>query len=354
MAHHKKDPLKVAAGELGGQVRARNLTKDQRKEIATRAAIARWGTDVEGVIRRATHTGSVTIGELKIPCAVLEDGTRVLTENGVTEALGSRSGAAKALKKQAQVEQRASLPIFLAPNNLKPFITNDLLDGPLKPIYFWPDTRRSVIVGFSAEALPAICNVWLQAREAGVLYGRQKDKAQKAELVMRGLATVGITALVDEATGYQADRAKDALARILEQFIAKELRKWVSTFPLDYYRELFRLHDWSFDADSVKRPQLVGKITNDIVYRRLAPGVLDELQRVTPRDEKGRLKNKLFQRLTDEMGHPRLKEHLAAVVALMKASPDMDFFMSVLNRALPRYPKRNPDQLALPEPKGRI
>jgi hypothetical protein len=99
---------------------------------------------------------------------------------------------------------------------------------------------------------------------------------------------------------------------------------------------------------SVKRPQLVGKLTNDLVYRRLAPGVLAELQRLTPRDEKGRLKNKLFQRLSEDIGDPRLREHLAAVVALMKASPDWTFFKVAIDRALPKYPRRNPDQLLLP------
>jgi ATP-dependent DNA ligase len=41
-----------------------------------------------------------------------------------------------------------------------------------------------------------------------------------------------ISALVDEATGYQKERAADALARILEAFIAKELQPWIKTmFP---------------------------------------------------------------------------------------------------------------------------
>jgi hypothetical protein len=82
---------------------------------------------------------------------------------------------------------------------------------------------------------------------------------------------------------------------------------------------------------------MAGKITNDIVYERLAPGVKDELHRLTPRDQKGRLKQKLFQRLTADVGSPRLKEHLASVVALMKASDDWDQFTRSLNRALPKW-----------------
>lgn len=146
--------------------------------------------------------------------------------------------------------------------------------------------------------------------------------------------------MVDEATGYQADRARDALAKILEAFVAKELRKWVKTFPADFYWELFRLRKLPYNG-SVKRPQYIGHLTNDLVYARLAPGVLDELRRVTPRDEKGRLRNRLFQRLTEHLGHPRLLEHLAAVTTLMKACDDWEQFTPMLDRALPR-------QVALP------
>jgi P63C domain len=92
-------------------------------------------------------------------------------------------------------------------------------------------------------------------------------------------------------------------------------------------------------ADQRKRPILVGNLTNNVVYDRLAPGVRLELKRLTPRDEKGRLKHKLFQRLTEEVGHPRLREHLAAVIALMRASHSWDQFMAMLDQALPKYSK---------------
>src|SRR4051794_37179851 len=98
---------------------------------------------------------------------------------------------------------------------------------------------------------------------------------------MRGLAHVGIIALVDEATGYQYDRARMALEEILEQFISKELLKWAKMFPDEFYHEMFRLKGWEYPQVSTKRPLQAGKLTNDVVYKRLAPGVLEELKRVT-------------------------------------------------------------------------
>jgi hypothetical protein len=190
--------------------------------------------------------------------------------------------------------------------------------------------------GYKAEILPKVCEVYLKAREGGKLLKSQEKFARACEILTRGLAHVGIIALVDEATGYQDERARDALARILEAFIAKELRPWVRTFPAEFYKEMFRLRNIPYRED-VKRPQYIGVLTNDLVYSRLAPGVLDELRRLTPRDEKGRLKTHLHRRLTDDIGNPKLLQHLSAVTALMKASDTWDGFKPMVDRALPKY-----------------
>jgi hypothetical protein len=151
------------------------------------------------------------------------------------------------------------------------------------------------------------------ARSAGgVLKPSQVHIAAKAELIIRGLAHVGIIALVDEATGYQDDRDRRALAKILEAFVQKELKPWVHTFPADYYRELYRLRGLAYPPKGNKMPRYFGVLTNNIVYERLAPGVLAELRRITPRDDKGRLKDHLHRRLTDDVGHPKLLQHLGA------------------------------------------
>jgi hypothetical protein len=180
-----------------------------------------------------------------------------------------------------------------------------------------------------------VCEVYLMARDDGELLKNQRHVARACEILMRGLAHVGIIALVDEATGFQYDRARKALEEILERFISKELMKWTKTFPDEFYQQMFRLRGWKYNQISSKRPILVGKLTNNLVYERLAPGVLEELKRLTPRNEKGKLKNKLFQRLTEDVGHPRLREHLAAVIVLMRTHDEYKPFYKAMNRALP-------------------
>lgn len=148
---------------------------------------------------------------------------------------------------------------------------------------------------------------------------------------------MGILALVDEATGYQEFRQRDALAKILERFVAKELRPWIRTFPVDFYQQIYRLNGWEFDKDSNSRPGVIGHWTTNIIYKRLAPGVWEELNRIAARNDKGKLKHKLFQRLTDEVGHPKVREHLAAVIMLMKYSPSWSVFMERLDHEFPQW-----------------
>jgi hypothetical protein len=234
---------------------------------------------------------------------------------------------------------RDRLAKFVGQERLKDFVPKHLSSGTLSPIQFQtPQGNRAL--GYEASTLADICDAVLEARKKGTLTKKQQHIAAQCEILVRGFARVGIIALVDEATGYQADRARDALAKILEAFVAKELRRWVKTFPADFYKELFRLRGIPYTG-SVKRPQYIGHLTNDLVYSRLAPGVLDELRRVTGRNEKGRLKSQLFRRLTEDIGHPRLLEHLAAVTTLMRACDAWDQFVPMLDRSLPR-------QVALP------
>ncbi len=118
---------------------------------------------------------------------------------------------------------------------------------------------------------------------------------------------------------------------------AKELTKWAKTFPDEFYSQMFRLRGWSYVPWSVKRPSAVGKYTNDLIYERLAPGIIDELRKLNPTDQRGRRKVQHHRWLTEDIGHPHLREHLAAVIALMKASSTWDAFRRAINRALPRY-----------------
>ena len=320
-------PKKVVTGRAkGGVARAKNLTPAERKRIAKRAAATRWGKgELPQAVCSSEDTPLLVAGQA-LDCYVLENGTRVLSQAGFLRALGRNKRAAT---------RSLEVPPMLQGVAFEPFLTPELL-GKAKPIAFrTPNGVRAS--GYHAELLPEVCELYLKARDANTLAPNQKIIARQAEILMRGLATVGIIALVDEATHYQELRTKDALAQILEAFVAKEIQAWVKTFPNEYYRNMFRLKGLKYEPGSVTRPRYFGHLTNDIVYRRLAPGVLDELKQVAVRDEEGRPRHRYFQRLTSNVGYPKLREHLGSVVTLMKLSKTYAEFRAHLDRIHPRW-----------------
>ena len=272
------------------------------------------------------------IGDIEIPCYVLEDETRVLSQAGFLQAIGRARAVGVAPGNDDKI------PAFLGANNLKPFISKDLLMQSV-PVEF--QGRGGVNYGYRAILLPQVCEVYLAAHDAGALHESQKHILSRAYLLMRGLAEVGIIGLVDEATGYQDIRAKRALATILEKFIADELQPWTKTFPYEFYERLYELRGWS-GPDGHKRTHQVAHDTNDLVYERLAPGVLDELREKNPRLPHGSRKDRFHQWFTPDFGHPKLKLHLAGVMALMRAAPNWTSFRRNLQRAYPRLEETIP------------
>ncbi|MCK4887868.1 MAG: P63C domain-containing protein [Planctomycetes bacterium] len=276
------------------------------------------------------YKGELNIGNLKIPCYVTEDGQRLLSQRRMQVALGvADDDTSYQISGQRMVR-------FLGQKSLKPLFDKMIDTSLLEPVAVYDNKMK--IVSYNAELLPELCNVILEGRREGVLKGsRQQLIAKQCEILLGGLAHIGIVALVDEATGYQDARTKDALAKILEQYLAKELQKWFKTFPDEFYKEMFRLRGLRYSPDSIKRPSYIGKLTNNIVYDRLAPGVRKELEKQNPKTTKGHRKNRHHQLLPPEFGHPKLREHLAALVALMKASSTWNGFMRLVERSLPKY-----------------
>lgn len=287
----------------------------------------------EDLLIEATHEGVVRISEeTALPCAVLEDGTRVLTQTEFVKAIGRRGSV-----KKGQVwdeNRRFQVPVFLSASNLTPFISDQLIEAS-SPIPF-RTTRGMVGRGYRAELLPEVCNVFIDARDAGALHKSQLHVAERCRLLIRAYATVGIIALVDEATGYQETRARNALEQILAKYLSDHRLKWAKTFPDDFYKEIFRLRRWSYgEAGFRKRPAVVGHYTNNIVYERLAPGVLTKLEELNPRAENGHRSSRHHQWLSQDHGVPELKTHLAGVIALMRASRTWEGFCSLVDRAYP-------------------
>ena len=171
---------------------------------------------------------------------------------------------------------------------------------------------------------------------AGKLVSGQKHIAEACTRLLEGLTDVAIDALVDEATGFQDVRAKDALIRLLEKYVSKDAMPWVLTFDDELYREMFRLHGYTYEPGSVKRPMIFARRTEDI-YRRLAPGIREELQKLVRRGPSGRPSEKLFQHLTQHAGYKELRDLLRSVKTIMMLSNDVPDYLRKLDRVHPRF-----------------
>ena len=231
-------PAAATGRTRSGLARAAALSPDQRQEIAKKAAAARWKNAPELKATHGSEDHPLRVGEIEIPCYVLEDGRRVLQQTGLLKGLNMSHGGSYSTGGDR-------LAKFAAQGRLKTFVFNELAARTVEPIKF-RTPRGSSAYGYEATVLADLCEAILAARRAGVLQKQQAHIAERAEILVRGFTRIGIIGLVDEATGYQRDRAQDALSKILEAFIAKELQAYVRTFPSEFYEEIFRLRGMEY------------------------------------------------------------------------------------------------------------
>ncbi len=322
-----------SAQSKGGKARAENLTPERRREIARKAAASRWDKDLPEAILE----GSIPLGDSEIACAIVGTDTRIIAQASFLRSLGRARSPKAGTGVLSTVDEP---PFFLASKAFSPFIDQDLLMS-TKPILYRTSSGGKGI-GYDARALPSVAEVYLRFRDYhlkanGSVPARYERMVQAADLVVRSLAQVGIIALVDEATGYQDVRAKDALAKILQHYLAEERQKWAPTFPLDFYKEIYRLRGWEWKPWTTKKPQVIAHWTNDFVYDRLAPGITEELRTKNPTTRSGQRAAKHHQWFNPQNGHPALREHIAGVIALMKGAENWDSFRRTLDRVFTRY-----------------
>jgi hypothetical protein len=308
----------------GGKARMASLTPEQRKENARAAVQAKAALKK---LPKATHSGQLVTNLIDLPCFVLDDGRRVISGRGLTTAIGmkGRGGGVSRVAEHKLIKAYGDPALIAA------------IDNPIQFVGKSPKGDNVPSDGYEAHVLQEVCEAILTARDNNLLVTEQDQRyAAQADILMRAFARVGIVALIDEATGYQKDRDKQALAKILEAFVAKELQPWLKTFPDEYYSELFRIYNIPYPplGNPSWRPGFIGHVTNNVVYDRIAPGLLPELKRLASKEER---KARLHQHLTQDVGHPKLQSHMGSIVTLLKLSRSPEDFYSLVDRLHPRF-----------------
>lgn len=326
----KEDPRRK-----GGQMRAQRLTSDERREIAKLGAKARWNSGAprgsDQGMARATHQGSMTVGDLDLDCYVLEDGRHVFHKRGMAKALGMKSGGGNVF---LRAMQRKGLGSELSQN---------LVERLNNPIIFKPLTQ-DLAHGYEADDLVEICKAIVRAADSEKLTVSQYNLANQARILLQAFAKVGVTALIDEATGYQEIRSPHALRILVEQYIEKEKHEWSKQFSDEYYEELNRIYgskSMTITASGAviqNRPQHFAKFTRKFVYHPLENGaVLEELDRLNPKvGPKNNRRARFHQHLSLGYGIEKLKRQVQEVVTLMKISDNVSQFRRLFDKRFPQ------------------
>lgn len=250
------------------------------------------------------------LGDKELECYVLEDGTRVFSGNGLQKALNSPS--LMSMLQTGSLKEKLTDEIQSKLNHRKAFIRPGA-GGALRITY-----------GYDATVLIDICNLLIECREQGLLTTKQEEYARVAQTIISSVAKVGIIGLIDEVTGYQSEREKNELQKILAKYISEDLLPWQKRFPDIYYKELFRLNGWDFTIKDIKkRPGVIGKWTNKLIYEELPPGVMEALKEKTPKSETGNRTARYHQSLSPDIGEPNLTAQINKVITLFQLSDTM-------------------------------
>jgi hypothetical protein len=282
-------------------------------------------------IVRATHKGFLPIGGVQIPCYVLEDKTRLITQRGIQKTIGmSTSGGTKGAHRTAQfvssLEAKFPEPQDLSVRMFKPMVFMPYKGGG-KPAY-----------GYEATTLIDLCEFILKCHDLDILSPRNENLAAKSNVVIRAFAKVGIIAVIDEVTGYQEDRDKEELQKILAAYIAPNLMPYTMRFSEEFWKNLFRLRGWQYHGlssgkVSPRGPRYAGKLTDELIYKQLPPNVRAELRKKCPTNDNYQRSKKLYRFLSEDVGDPHLTKQVAIVTTLMKISPSWRAFKSLFERA---------------------
>lgn len=263
---------------------------------------------------KATHWGDLPIGDVTIPAYNLDTGDRVFSLKGVVVGLIGTEGG--------------QLAEYLKVKALRDFLPTDLKpaeDGSIPALLRFDTGGEGAFkyaIGVPVERFMDLCAAYSMALQEHLngdtdfsLTPRQLQIAKKAMAFERACAKVGIIAMVDEVTGYQYERAQDALQLKLKLFLSEEMRKWEPTFPEELWKEFGRLTNWKGPVHL--RPKYWGHLVMELIYGYLDPDIAKWLKENKPKPRKGM---NYHQWLNEQYGLKKLLEHTWLVIGMAASS----------------------------------
>lgn len=257
----------------------------------------------------ALYRGPLSVFEdaLPIECYVLDTGQRIISRTSAVTAIAGPS--------ENDARRGGDLQAYVRPvaRRLRFDLDDELVEFTIEGV----TNKRAK--GITAEAFLEICRAFVAARDEGALdTDRQLEMALRCNAFLSACATVGLIALIDEATGYQYARAADALQVKLRAFLEEEMRPWEKTFPDELWMEFGRLTGWQGSVQ--QRPKYWGHLVNELVYQYLDPDVFEWLKTNAPTPRHGQ---NYHQWLTSQYGLKKLMEHLWVLIGIASTCNNM-------------------------------
>jgi len=299
----------------GGMARAEVLTPVRRKEIAIRAATARWGA-------KATHRGNFRdeFG-IDVDCYVLDDPgkTAVISQRGMGAALGMGVSGSR-------------LPMFVNSKRMLPYVGQELREKLQNPLVFQAPSAGgnspppSKVNGYDVTILIDICKAVVAAETDGKRVNPAVIK--QAHIVLNASAKAGIKGLVYALAGY--DAARQEVIDAFKVYVREEAREYEKEFPDQLYAEWYRLYQ--LPKPQKNKPWKFKNLTIEHVYEPLAKsnGKIYELAQALGASSSERWK-KLHQFLS-EIGVKALRTQLGQTLGIAQVSDTAEQYEAHIQR----------------------
>lgn len=290
---------------MGGKARAEALSDERKKEIAHKAALARWGDRPIQAIRKGNFKEHF---EIDVDCYVLDDAhkTAVISQSGMGKALG------------LSVRGNA-FPRFLASKAMADSIGAELRQKLSQPLKFqWSGPGAQLVHGFDVTLLIDVCKAVIKVE--GKLNNQQKHVAMQAHLILSASAKSGIKGLVWALAGYNP--TAEEIISSFKAYVQQEAKKYEKEFPPELYEQWYKLYE--IPAIPRGKPWEFKHLTVNHIYTPLAKSNGKILQLVrAQRASGGDRKTKLFQFLS-EIGARALRMQLGRVLEMAESSSSKD------------------------------
>ena len=304
----------------GGIARAKSLTKEQRAEIAKKAAAARWAGKPPKPIKAIRKGNFMDEFGIDAECYVLDDNekTVVTSKRGMSRLLGLGDTG-------KEVER------LLHSQYMSEYVDPILLEKLNKPLLFqWGGD--AAILGFSGAhgyditVVGDIANSLIKANIAGALPKTRVEAARKAQALSNAAMKAGIKGLAYAVAGYQPEVQQ--VIDSFKAFVREEARQYEKEFPDELYEAWYRIYQ--LNKPDRGRPFLFSKLTNEQIYTPLArsEGKILDLAKKN-KEENGKRGDKIHQFLA-EVGVKALKQQIGKVLAVSELFEDKETYEAAL------------------------